>query len=125
MISLILVILAGMLNGVMDVLTMRYNTCVFKRMPKEWEYFFNPSLSWRNKWKNGDSNQGEKFFGSSTFLVWTTDAWHLAKSSMLFLFAMAITFYSPLVSKSVDIFIYWTAFSFTFEMCFSKFFIKK
>jgi hypothetical protein len=125
MISLILVILAGMLNGVMDVLTMRYSKSVFKRMPKKWEYFFNPSLSWRNKWKNGDSNQGEKFFGSSTFLVWTTDAWHLAKSSMLFLFAMAITFYSPLVSKSIDIFIYWIMFGFTFEMCFSKFFVKK
>jgi hypothetical protein len=125
MISLILVILAGMLNGVMDVLTMRYNTSVFKRMPKEWEYFFNPSLSWRNKWKNGDPNRGEKFFGSSTFLVWTTDAWHLAKSSMLLLLTMAITLYSPLVSKSVDIFIYWIVFGFTFEMCFSKFFVKK
>ena len=125
MVSLILVILAGMLNGVMDVLSMRYNTSVFKRMSKEWEYFFNPSLSWRNKWKNGDPNQGEKFFGSSTFLVWTTDAWHLAKSSMLLLLTMAITLYSPLVSKSVDIFIYWIMFGFTFEMCFSKFFVKK
>ena len=125
MVSLILVILAGMLNGVMDVLSMRYNTSVFKHVFKEWEYFFNPSLSWRNKWKNGDPNQGEKFFGSSTFLVWTTDAWHLAKSSMLLLLTMAITLYSPLVSKSVDIFIYWIMFGFIFEMCFSKFFVKK
>ena len=27
-------------------------------------------LSWRNKYKNGDPAQGERFFGSTTFLVW-------------------------------------------------------
>ncbi len=40
---------------------------------------FDPYVSWVNKWKNGDPKQGEKFFGSSTFLVWTTDGWHAVK----------------------------------------------
>ena len=127
MISLILVILAGILNAAMDIIvsTIRYNKSIFTMLPKTWEPFFDSTVSWKNKWKNGDPNQGEKFFGSSTFLVWTTDAWHLANTTMLFLLSMAITFYSPLVNKNVDIFIYWIIFGFTFEMFFSKFFMKK
>ena len=39
--------------------------------------FWDKHKSWRNKWKGGVAANGEKFFGSSTFLVWTTDAWHL------------------------------------------------
>lgn len=36
-----------------------------------------------NKWKNGDPDQGEAFFGSSTFLIWLTDGWHFFQ--MIFL----------------------------------------
>lgn len=36
-----------------------------------------PRLSTNNKYKNGDPAQGPKFFGSTTFLVWTTDKYHL------------------------------------------------
>ena len=39
--------------------------------------FWIKSLSWQNKWKNGDKKQGEKFFGSSRWFVPLTDAWHL------------------------------------------------
>ncbi len=41
--------------------------------------FWNPSESAGNKWKNGDSKQGEKFLFSSTALVWTTDGYHLTR----------------------------------------------
>lgn len=33
--------------------------------------------SWRNKYKNGEPKQGERFFGSSTVFVMFTDGWHL------------------------------------------------
>ena len=39
--------------------------------------FWNKHKSWVNKWKGGNPANGEKFPGSSTFLVWLTDAWHL------------------------------------------------
>lgn len=39
--------------------------------------FWDKHKSWKNKWKGGVAANGEKFFGSSTFLVWITDAWHL------------------------------------------------
>jgi hypothetical protein len=69
-----LVILAGISKAIMDKINFHYSTSIFKKLNP---LFWNPEVSWRNKWKNGDVNQGEKFFGSSTFLVWTTDAWHL------------------------------------------------
>jgi len=40
-------------------------------------HLWNKSNTWRNKWKNGDPLQGESFFGSSTFLVFLTDPWHI------------------------------------------------
>ena len=39
--------------------------------------FWVKDQSWKNKWKNGDKKQGEKFFGSSRWFVAQTDAWHL------------------------------------------------
>ena len=33
--------------------------------------------SWKNKYKNGDKNQGERFKGSTTIFVPFTDGWHL------------------------------------------------
>lgn len=41
--------------------------------------WWNPNISWKNKYKNNDPTQGPKFFGSTTFLVWLTDAWHFSK----------------------------------------------
>ena len=53
--------------------------------------FWNKHLSWKNKWKNGEPSQGEKFLGSSTFFVWLTDAWHLFNSlSYVSAFALGI-----------------------------------
>lgn len=42
--------------------------------------FWNPEISWKNKWQNGDPNQGEAFLGSSTIFVSTTDAYHLTRT---------------------------------------------
>ena len=41
------------------------------------ETYWVKSKSWVNKWKNGDPKQGEKFWLSSSNLVFLTDAWHL------------------------------------------------
>ena len=40
-------------------------------------FFWHKNIAWKNKWKNGDKSQGEKFFGSSCWFVGFTDAWHL------------------------------------------------
>lgn len=43
--------------------------------PQKWD----PDETWRNKWKNGDPDQGERFPLSSTTLVMFTDPNHAAK----------------------------------------------
>lgn len=65
-----LFMIAGLCEGVMDYLQFHYYQINF---------FWNPKLSWKNKWKNGKKEEGEKFFLSSTILVFLTDGWHLMK----------------------------------------------
>jgi hypothetical protein len=122
MISLILVILAGILNAGMDTMSMKYDISVFRFLPKK---FFNTSFSYKNKWKNGDRSQGERFIGSSTFLVWTTDAWHLFKTLMLLCFSISIVSYVPITNPLIDCIGYFLIFGATFELFWSKIFIKK
>lgn len=62
--------LAGFCEGFMDWLLFKY---------EEPHSFWNPNLSWPNKWKNGDRSQGERFWGSSRWFVFMTDGWHLLK----------------------------------------------
>lgn len=76
--SLTLIALASGANAVMDTLSFRFEQSVFAALPnRQW---WDPQQSWPNKWKNGDRHQGEAFPLSSTALVATTDAWHLAKA---------------------------------------------
>lgn len=122
MISIILMIFGGIFNACMDVLKHRYPISIFSNWKNQ--KWIDPSLSWPNKWKNGDPDQGEKFIGSSTFLVWLTDFWHFSKFMMLLCIMFAIVFYNSLVNWWVDIIILYCLFTITFELFFSKILIK-
>lgn len=131
MISLFLLFLAGALNATMDVLSFRYNTSIFSKYPKL-QSFFNPEKSWVNKYKDNNPNLGPKFFGSKTFLVFLTDAWHLCKTLMITLFTLSIVFYNPvIVTESIfvniagNLLVLHLAYSLSFELFFSKILIKK
>jgi hypothetical protein len=87
MISIIFFTIAAILNAAMDMMFNNYETSIFTK----WSNWFNPYKSWVLKWKNGDRSQGERFFGSSTFLVWLTDGWHLVK--LLFLGSIILSIY--------------------------------
>ena len=69
-IGVILTIVSGFSKAIMD-------------LSEEGKIKFKPSRYWikamssPNKWKDGDSRKGEKFFGSSRWFVSLTDAWHL------------------------------------------------
>ena len=123
MISLILITIAGILNAIMDVLAVRYDVSVFSKLT-QFKLFLDPRISWANKYKNGSVFSGPKFFGSTTFFVSFTDAWHLAKSLMIWLIAAAIIFYKPIVNPLIDIFIMHILFSVAFELFFGTLFIK-
>ena len=75
--GMILVLLAGISEAVMDKLQFHYDKSVFISLPHQ--IFWDPLISWKNKWKDGDKNNGEKFWGSSTIFVGFTDAWHFFK----------------------------------------------
>lgn len=90
---IILYMLVGVVNAVMDTLRDKFKESVFS----SWnENFWNPLKSWKNKWKNGDPAQGERFPLSSTALVFLTDAWHLSKWLMFTFIEIAICIVSCL-----------------------------
>ena len=82
-ISFLLVIISSITRGISNKILFHYEESIFKN--NNW---FNPSESWKNKWKikdgkfvlNKKGKYKEKFFGSSTIFVLFTDAWHLFES---------------------------------------------
>lgn len=65
---LVTMFLAGSFEGMMDNLQFHYDKP---------DQFWNPDLSWKNKYKNHDPLQGPTFRGK--YFVFTTDGWHLMK----------------------------------------------
>ncbi len=122
MISSIFIILAAICKAVMDKIQFHFSKSIFKDNKDIW---WNPQISWKNKWKNGDPNQGESFFGSSTFLVFVTDAWHFFQFLFLSFIFLGVVFYSTMISWYLDFFIYHIAFGIVFELFFSKIFKKE
>lgn len=100
MISLILIIIAAGLNAAMDMNFNQFDNSKFS-LPTMNPLFWNPNKSWVNKWKNGDKAQGEKFFLSSTALVFLTDSWHLFKMLFLTCVFLAIILYTPLFNTHI------------------------
>lgn len=118
MISLALIILAAICVGVMDVAQFHFYGSIFAKYPK----FCNPEISWKNKYK--EDTTIPKFFGSTTFLVWATDLWHLAKMIAIVSFILAIVFYKIYFSIGMDFTILLTAYSGIFELFYSKLLMK-
>lgn len=71
-------VLSGMSEAVMDKINFHYETSIFSDSGDN-PFFWNPAISWRNKYKNNAPENGPAFFGSTTFLVFLTDAWHFMK----------------------------------------------
>ena len=71
---IILIMVFGISKAMCDLSESGFSDSKLKGLNPQ---FWDKHKSWRNKWKGGVAANGEKFFGSSTFLVWTTDAWHL------------------------------------------------
>jgi hypothetical protein len=71
-----LVFLAGAAKGFNE--TLQFHWKEFRRQfPQANAQWFNPTLSWKNKYKNGDPDAGAKFFGSTSVFIMFTDQYHL------------------------------------------------
>jgi hypothetical protein len=71
-----LVFTAGASKGFNE--TLMFHWKAFRHsFPKANPNWFNPDVSWRNKYKGGDPNAGAKFPLSTSVLVAATDQYHL------------------------------------------------
>ena len=86
---IIFIALAGLAEAVMDTIQFHYSISIFNKFNSE---FWDPAISWKNKYKGGEPAAGPKFWGSTTFFVGITDAWHLFKLLRNLLLFIAIFF---------------------------------
>jgi hypothetical protein len=108
-------ILAASCNSIMDTLQFRYNNSFWSKFNP---HFWNPKLSWRNKW--GKNLSTPKFWGSTTFLVFLTDGWHLFQFLMITFAAIAVVTFEDSFNLGViiNLIIYKIIWSSTFELLF-------
>lgn len=71
-----LVVLAGAAKGFNETLQFHYKA-FHRRFPGANPRWFNPDISWRNKYRGGNPNAGPRFPLSKSLLVATTDQYHL------------------------------------------------
>jgi len=92
-----LIIISGISEAICDIIQHKYEQSIFFKYSRFNDYFWNPLISWKNKYKSKN-----KFilYLKKTILVFTTDAWHLFKTlktvteySIIFLL---ILFFNPL-----------------------------
>ncbi|MBX2927008.1 MAG: hypothetical protein KF852_04170 [Saprospiraceae bacterium] len=82
----------GAADGMVELL--RNNYYRFEQVhPHANSSFWNPDESWKNKWRNGDPEQGERFLGSSTVFAWSTDAYHLLRTADRMSTTISVTLY--------------------------------
>lgn len=114
--------LAGVMNGVNQDLLFHYHE--FESFfPNANPQFWDPNLSWRNKYLNGDPRQGEKFLGSSTIFVGFTDGYHstiLARNLLIttsICLSPKVRGWKPFLTKTL---IYSLSYGLGFELVYSK-----
>ena len=114
----LLITFAAVSESIMDKIQFHYDKSIFKNS-KYNQLFWNPIESWKNKWK--EDLKTEKFIGSSTLFVFTTDAWHLFKffrntSLFIGLPLIAIGDMNVILSVVIGRVLY----GLTFTLCFDK-----
>jgi hypothetical protein len=89
LIIIFLILIAIFSNVMMDELDFHYSRLIGKLISSKGESWWNPALSWHNKYIEGSKILTYIF---STVLVWTTDAWHFFKTLFLFSIILILLF---------------------------------
>jgi hypothetical protein len=121
MITLALVLFAGLCNANMDALKFRWG---HYRWAERLYKYAGPN-SWKNKYKQRDPEQGPRFFLSTTALVFLTDFWHLSQFLWRISMTLAIVFYGPHFGPIIDFLILSAAYLLMFNLGFEKIFVCK
>jgi hypothetical protein len=93
------VFVSGMIDGTIETINYHYETGFKSRFPKANDQFWNPAVSWTNKYKEGNPSLGPKFTGSTTLFVCSTDAYHMLRTSKRTLDGVTLVYY---VNKSYN-----------------------
>lgn len=101
-ISTVLLFVAGISKGIMDTLQFHFDSSPFaKKNPLFWD----PKVSWKNKYKDYDNgDERPRFLFSKTYLVFLTDAWHMFSTLQLTTIQAAL---SLLGVAALDVALWW------------------
>ena len=114
--------LAGAVNGVNQDILFHYHEFE-STFPNANPQFWDPDISWRNKYLNGDPTQGEKFLGSSTIFAGFTDGYHSTILARNLFITTSICLspqtrgWKPFLTKT---FIYSLSYGLGFELVYAK-----
>jgi len=128
MITYVLIFFAGVFNAIMDKIQFHWSKSVFDNIEdKKIRKWCDPKISHKNKWKNGNKEEGEVFLGSSTVFVFVTDLWHFCQFLMLTCIMLAIVLYGNYFSLYflIDFVILRIIFSIGFTIFWDKFLNKR
>ncbi len=84
---------SGLLDGTIETINYHYYNGFKLVFPKANDQFWNPAVSWTNKYKDHNAALGPKFPGSTTAFVFTTDAYHALRTARNFIDFGTITYY--------------------------------
>jgi hypothetical protein len=120
------VIISAVAKAAMDKINFHFNDSIFVSLKRE---FWDSKYSWQNKWKQGFSELGEKFFFSSTILVFLTDGWHLMQfiflNSLFIAFFLISLHYFSYYEAIIHLILLRALFGVTFELFFKYIFSNK
>lgn len=122
--TLLLIILSSIANACMDVVTHHYDKSIFSKYDR---YYFDPSISWVNKYNKNDASLGRKQWHGIVIHEAFTDFWHLCKSITICSFIGAVVCYEY-QSKWLmlfDFISYGIIWNMTFSLFYNKILIKK
>lgn len=107
---IILLLIAGIANGLMDTLAFHFKEGNYLwRFKSNW--FGNPADTWVNKYKNYPEDKTPRYIGATTFLSFTTDAWHFFKFFQLQAFKLIPVILFPIKIISIVVLDYTIVFA--------------
>lgn len=96
--SSLFICLAALFNAGQDSITHHYNTSFAKALDLN-ELFWNPSISWQNKYVDRDPAKGRRKIDLLLFELEVpaafTDGWHLLKASSILFLILSPVFLLP------------------------------
>ena len=126
-------ILAAICNALMD--TLQFHWYKFRWNNSVNTKYWNPAISWRNKYNNGNPIDGLRFKGMLGFMANFLDAWHLLKMIMIICFAFSVIsfpysfqfciFNNNLLNGCLWLCILGIIWNIPFNLFYNKIFVKK